>query len=260
MHTHTLYCDGKNTPEEMILGAIDAGCEVIGISGHSPLEGEEWCMTEAGMTEYISEIIALKSKYAERIEVLLGLEYDMKSECDTAPFDYIIGSVHYVSDIPVDLSADSLKKEIERRYGGDFYAFARDYYENMYELDKKTGCDIVGHFDLLTKFNEGGRLFDESDERYRRYAIDALDYLISRDLIFEINTGAMSRGYRNSPYPSEFLLRRMIDKGGRIMLNSDSHSAKNICFAFDRALEYARYCGARELTVFKNGRFTATQI
>ena len=264
LHTHTSRCDGANTAEEMVLAAIDAGCDVLGFSGHSPLDGEDWSMSEEGMAEYISEIKELREKYRGRIEIYLGLEYDTFSKCDTEPFDYIIGSVHFVKKdgvmIPVDLNAEMLRREIDRCYGGDFYGFACDYYESMCSLYEKTRCDIVGHFDLLTKFNAGGRFFDEASPIYRKYATDALDALLEKDLIFEINTGAIGRGYRATPYPADFILRRIADRGGRVMINSDSHAARTLFCHFAEAEEYARECGVSELVVLKNGKFTSVKI
>lgn len=265
LHTHTTYCDGKNTAEEMVLSAIELGFETLGFSGHSPLEcGKDWCIAEERIADYICEISALREKYRDRIEILLGIEYDYLSVCDKTPFEYIIGSVHHVVKdgriIPVDLKADALIEAVGESYGGDFYTFVRDYYDNMYSLYERTECDIVGHFDLVTKFNEGGRLFDEGDKRYKNCALDALDCLLKKDLIFEINTGAISRGYRKTPYPAEFILRRIAESGARVMLNSDTHSKESINCHFDEAVEYAKYCGVVALTIMRNGKFTEIKI
>ncbi|MGN1096010.1 MAG: hypothetical protein ACI4QR_06440, partial [Eubacteriales bacterium] len=96
-------------------------------------------------------------------------------------------------------------------------------------------------------FNEGGRRFDENDARYRRAALSAMEKLNNAGKIFEINTGAISRGYRTSPYPSPFLLGALSEMGGRVTLSSDSHTAKNIGFAFDKAEEIARSFGFEPL-------------
>ena len=34
LHTHTLYCDGKDSVEEMVRAAIDKGFTTLGFSGH----------------------------------------------------------------------------------------------------------------------------------------------------------------------------------------------------------------------------------
>ena len=92
LHTHTTFCDGKNSAEEMVKAAIELGCEGIGFSGHSYIPGEDyWTMTEKGTGEYISEILRMKEKYSDKIEILLGIEYDILSNIDTSVFDYVIG-------------------------------------------------------------------------------------------------------------------------------------------------------------------------
>ncbi len=80
--------------------------------------------------------------------------------------------------------------------------------------------------------------------------MQALDALIEKHRIFEINTGAVSRGWRTAPYPQEFLLRRLAEKGAAVMLSSDCHAKENIMFRFDEAEEYARACGIKEFVTF----------
>ena len=72
-------------------------------------------------------------------------------------------------------------------------------------------------------------------------------------LPFEINTGAMSRGARTAPYPNPILLRELCAMGGRIMINSDSHRADTIGWAFDQAAKLAWDCGFRRLTLLAPG-------
>ena len=79
--------------------------------------------------------------------------------------------------------------------------------------------------------------------------------LAGRDVIFEINTGAMSRGYRSAPYPSPALLDFLRDRGGRICVTSDSHSASTILHAFPQARELAKSRGFREVWVLTKSGF-----
>ena len=60
---------------------------------------------------------------------------------------------------------------------------------------------------------------------------------------FEINTGAMSRGFRKEPYPSALLLRELNQMGGTIMINSDSHRTDTIGWQFETAARLAADCG-----------------
>ena len=156
-HTHTTYCDGANTAEEMVQKAIELGLSELGFSGHSytDFEKDDYCMTPESTEVYKAEITALKEKYKGRIKILLGIECDYLSNVSLEGYDYVIGSVHCIGKNGEYFSVDSKKEElieaVNRHYGGDFYAFAEDYYEMVADVYNKTKCDIIGHFDLLTK-------------------------------------------------------------------------------------------------------------
>ena len=252
LHTHTIFSDGKNTAEEMVLGAIKSGCTSLGFSEHSPLPWgtEGWATPAEALADYRAEILRLRNKYMDQIEIFLGLEQDMDSHTAECDWDYLIGSVHSVwvngERRSVDFSADYTDETIHGCFGGDPYAYAEAYSRQVADVAKITKCQIIGHFDLVTKFNEGYRTFDETHPRYLKAALEALDALTGTDLIFEINTGAMSRGYRTTPYPSPALLKAMKERGCRICITSDTHSASTVLHAFDQARELAKSCGFHE--------------
>ena len=165
-HTHTLFCDGSDSPEELVLEAIRLGCPEIGFSGHSCLEIDTGSMTADGMEKYCSEIQRLKARYAEKIKILLGIEQDYFSELPhKESFDFIIGAVHYVEKggnlCPVDETREQFLKTVDDLYHGDFYSFAEDYYATVADLYRKTQCNVIAHFDLITKYTckQGGHIF-----------------------------------------------------------------------------------------------------
>ena len=252
LHTHTTFCDGKNTPEEMVRAAIAAGMDSLGFSGHAPMPppNNSWGTAPADLPRYRAEVLRLREKYAGQLEIFLGLEQDFWSPPLTEDWDYIIGSVHCLRRdgvlYAVDNTPEDFRQSVERYYGGDCLAFVEEYYQMVAQAADRTGCQILGHFDLICKFNEGDRLFDTQSPRYQRAALGALEALAGRDLIFEINTGAMSRGYRTAPYPAPWILKAMKERGCRICLSSDTHSAGTVLFAFEQARELARDCGYTE--------------
>lgn len=267
LHTHTVYGDGKNTAGEMVLGAIRSGCTSLGFSEHSPLaasiDTDGWTMGHLQVPDYRAEILRLRDQYRDRLDIYLGLEQDLDSPPPDDPYDYLIGSVHTVwaNGVPlsVDEGRDSFVRAVHEQFGGDFYAFAGAYYRRVARI-MGTGCQIVGHFDLVTKFNEGGCLFDETDPRYRAAALGTLEALPVKDLIFEINTGAMSRGYRSIPYPAPFILHAIRERGGRVCITSDCHSADAVTHAFAQASELAMACGFRETAVLTRQGFRAIKL
>ena len=245
-HTHTTYCDGKGTAEETVLAAIEKGMTALGFSGHAytPFDAS-YCMSLEDTAKYRAEINRLKQKYAGQIDIYCGLEMDYFSEADTNGFDFLIGSVHYVKKNGAFLSVDgcAFQENVHCGYHGDYYAFAEDYFALVSRVAEKTKADIIGHFDLITKFNEGEKLFSESNPRYEKAWDAALRALIPSGKPFEINTGAMQRGYRSSPYPAVPILKKIQEYGGKIIISSDCHQADAVDFAFDTAIEFAKKSG-----------------
>lgn len=235
LHTHSCFCDGENTPEEMVLAAIEKGLECIGICAHSPVDFDrDYFLPAERFGEFQAEMARLKAKYADRIEVLCGLELDIFSDVDSSGFDYIIGSVHYVEAdgdyISVDESFDILRNGCEKHFGGDYLALAERYYATLGCVAEKTGCDIIGHFDLITLNNDGNRMFVENNPRYVSAWKAAADALLESGKVFEINTGAQCKGRREVPYPAPAIQDYITARGGRFIRNSDAHKAENIAY------------------------------
>lgn len=259
-HSHTSYCDGRNTADEMAAAAYRAGLAAWGFSGHGYTSyNEEYCMSRENTQRYMADVLRLKGEYAGRMEIYLGVEADAHGERPDFDRDYTIGSLHEILVDGVYLSVDDAAPILERgvveHFGGDWYRMAQSYFQQLASVQEITNCDFIGHYDLLTKFNEGGRYFDESDRRYRDIALEVLEHLCKQGGVFEINTGAMSRGYRSTPYPSEPLLRAIRDFGGAIVFSSDSHSADTVAAYFTEAETLARHCGFRTHRVLLGGRW-----
>ena len=238
LHVHSTFSDGKNTPEENVLAAIEKGMDEIGFSDHSyTFFDESYCIKKRALNEYIAEITRLKSLYAEKIKILCGIEQDYYSEEPTDAYDYVIGSVHYVKCgseyVPVDHNAATQKACIAKYFGGDADAYAEAYFAAVADVYNRTHCDIIGHFDLLSKFREKEPVFDENSPRYIAAWMKAADELLKSGKPFEINTGAIGRGYRTTPYPSEAQRKYISAHGGSFILSSDSHKSENLCFGFD---------------------------
>ena len=260
LHCHTTFDDGKNSPEEMVLAAIGAGLAGIGVSLHCPIDGEEdWTCPAANEADFIDEMHRLREKYADKIAVWCGLEYDMDAARRTVPpYDYIIGSCHLLSGIAIDADPDTAARLIACHGGAE--RAARLYYERVSAMADYAEIAIVGHFDLPTKFNERAPLYDTGATAYRDAAFAAMEKLSAAGKIFEINTGAISRGWRSVPYPSEELLRHLNSIGGRVTVSSDAHAADTVTCAFDQAEALARACGFTELWQFDGRDFVPEKL
>lgn len=242
-HTHTCFCDGENTAEEMIQKAIELGFSELGFSGHSYIDfDKESCMSLENTELYKQEITDLKEKYKDKINILLGIEYDYLSNVSCDGYDYIIGSVHYLLKngeyIFVDYSRERQIDSVNQYYGGDYYAFIEDYYAAVTDVYNKTKCDIIGHFDLVTKYNADGSLFDVNNPRYIKAWKRAADAIVKTPAIVEINTGGIARGYLKEPYPSKEIIDYFKAKGKKMIFSSDCHNKEFLLCGYEEVKKY----------------------
>lgn len=262
-HTHTTFCDGENTPEEIVRYAIEQGFFAIGFSGHgyTPYD-DRYCMRDTA--GYIAEVRRLQAAYREKIQIYLGVEEDAFSPVSNREdFDYIIGSCHYFYEggmyYPIDSDLSYFKRCLSL-YHEDVTLMAHTYYAAFCRYIEARRPDVIGHFDLLTKFEDITPPTFTGDPEYRRIADAAIDRVLSTGAIVEVNTGAISRGLRKAPYPSDELLHTILRRGGRVTLSSDSHCLKTLTAGFDEAKSRLHDIGFRDVYVLQDGRWTAVAL
>lgn len=263
LHTHTNYCDGNDSPREMVEEAIKNGFQVLGFTGHSyDPSVEPYSMTPEGTEQYKVEITALKEEYKDKIDIFLGLEQDYYSKPYGDGYDYIIGSVHNIEKngvlFPVDLDPEGLEKVLVEQYDGDFETFSEKYFQTVEDVVNKTNCDIIGHIDLVSKFFETHPR--TLTDRYKNAALKAVKALIPFDRFFEINVGAMTRGYRTTPYPDQFILKEINRLGGKIVINGDCHNKEWLGDHLDTAMKIAKECGFCERYILTKDGWKAEKI
>ena len=258
-HTHTTFCDGSDSPEAVAKYAFTGGMSHLGFSGHMDADIHmDW-------PSYVKEIRRLKDLYVGRMDIFLGVEldtlYDPGSICgeDGLPeAEYIIGSTHFL-DVPsaVPMSVDSSPEQMEALcrefFEKDYYRLSKAYYDLESQVYARTGCTFVGHFDLVTRFNDNMHFLDEEDPRYMHPALEAMEYLVSLGIPFEINCGAVNRGRKKELYPRTSLLSALHSFGGEILISSDAHQKELLCGAFDEAVQNAAACGFTHTNILEHG-------
>ncbi len=266
LHTHTTFCDGRDTPREMVERAIELGFDSLGFSGHAVTSYHINCEL-CDIPGYIDTVRALGEEFKDRIEIFCGTELDYYSHgiMPELGFDYRIISVHYADIgghcIEFDTSYEVSKKAIDEDFGGDPLAFARAYYEKLVEMPDKLHGDFVGHFDLLTKFSERHPdLIDTESRAYRDLALSALDALRGKMEFFEVNTGAIGRGYRTAPYPAPFILDRMRELDCKLLISSDCHNRDYLDCHFRETREYLKAHGIDTVYNFTRRGFVGEKI
>lgn len=255
-HTHTTWCDGRDTPAAMAAAAAAAGFEELGFSSHALLPGNplDWALDARRGAEYARDIRALAAKYEGRLKILCGIEADYlpgaaePSRAAYAPIgpDYIIGSVHFVrapdgAAVCVDKSPEDLAEGLELHFNGDAEAALRAYFAQIREMARRFDFDVFGHLDLPRKFNAKHPYFDESAPWYLGELEATADAVAKTGRLVEVNTGGIARGWLDDAYPSPVFRAMLRERGARFILSSDAHSAEAIDCAFDRFVEEEKF-------------------
>ncbi|MCD7728931.1 MAG: histidinol-phosphatase HisJ family protein [Clostridia bacterium] len=260
VHTHTDFCDGSNSMQDMAEYAVNIGLETLGFSFHSFTEFDKsYCIRD--YYGYIKEYYRVKNLFKDRLTVLNGVELDLYGERPSV-CDFVIGSAHYIKKgtrhMAVDCSEDLFRDIAARGYSGDFMAMAKDYYSQYAMLPSVVNPDIYGHFDLITKYNSGGKYFDENSAQYLSYATSAIDALPDRAVV-EVNLGRLFKG-TGDIYPSEKLICMMREKGCRFMLSSDAHCRQALGYKFDETLTRLKKLGIKSVAAYVGATLAEIEI
>jgi len=255
-HTHSTWCDGKNTPDEMVRATIAKGFDALGFSSHVAVPFDDGCAisTMAKARAYVVDIRRVAAAHADRIRVLCGAEADYVPGV-TAPertryaelgLDYLIGSIHYVKApdgalVSVDHTPQILADGIAAHFGGSAEAYVRAYFAQERDMVATCDFDVVGHPDLVRKFNAKHPIFDETAAWYRDEIERTAEAIAASGKIVEVNTGAIARGWLNDAYPSPAFRAALRARGVRFILSSDAHTTDGIDAAFDRFADAEEY-------------------
>jgi len=231
-HTHTTWCDGRDTPEAVVESALAQGFAELGFSSHVDMLKD--------FDAYVAGISALKAAYAGRIRILCGLESEFEQGLERrARLDYVIGSFHFLTGqdgvrFAFDHTPQILADGIRDHFGGDAAAFVKAYFATERALVARGGFDFLAHPDLVRKFNAKHPFFDENAAWYHGELEATADAIAAAGVPVEVNTGAISRGWLDDAYPSPFFRSLLRARGVRFFLNSDAHAANTLDCAFDR--------------------------
>ena len=251
-HVHTPMCGHAcGTMEESVRSAIRKGFSEIGIADHLPLiytDDPTLSMRPEDLPLYVDTVLELKDRYRGRVEVRLGIEADyypatlgeVGRMLKAHPFDYVIGSVHILGDWMFDDP-----REEERYEDVDIDEFYIAYLEAEKEMVATGLYDIVGHADLVKKFDRRASI--DLNPYYR----ELLAEMKGAGVCFEVNTAGL-RWPVGEIYPEPDFVRLGAEMGVTVALGSDSHCPEDIGRDFDLALELLRESGYTDAATFKD--------
>lgn len=249
-HMHTPLCGhAVGQPEEYVKQALKVGLTEIGFSDHAPLVSHEdprYTMDRSQLPLY-HDMVEKVQKQFDKFTIKLGLEADYLPGFESQtrellagyPYDFVIGSIHFIDRWAFDDPEEKVKwkdKDINRVY--------RDYYKLLRQSAESGLFDILGHVDLVKKF--GHRASEDLTPEVAKTA----EVFKKADVTIEVNTSGLRKPV-GEIYPSLEVLKIYAKHSVPITFSSDSHDPADVGRDYDKARDLALAAGYRDYRVFK---------
>jgi len=265
-HTHSNFCDGKSTFEEIVDKAKLLNIKWLGFSSHGPLPFQcLWCMKEENLNEYLNKIVTLKKSQTD-LEIYSGLEVDyipntIGPNYFSKKLDYTIGSIHFVErfedgrgweiDGPHSFFLEGLEKIFSNKIKG---AIVR-YFELTREMVEQSTPTIVGHLDKIKIQNINNKFFTETDSWYRNEIEKTLDSIERSGCVLEVNTRGIYQKKSSTTYPSPWILERIQAKNIPITISSDAHHCDDLINHFPETAKELKQIGFDKIHILHDGQW-----
>ncbi len=263
-HMHSKFCDGKGELNDYVQQAIEWKMPSIGFSSHAPVNFPcSWCMKPDRLTSYLEELEAIKSRTSE-LQIYKGLEIDfipgiVSADQFREKLDYTIGSIHFVDTFPdgrpweIDGSHTTFLEGLEKIFHGDSQAAFTRYFELTRQMIDESCPDVIGHLDKIKIQNIENKFFHEDDSWYQEQLDLTIDRIAIQGAVVEVNSRGLYQGKATTPYPSPWILRKILEKNLPVTLSSDAHHPSDLISRFPELADQLLNTGFKTISILYGG-------
>jgi histidinol-phosphatase (PHP family) len=268
LHTHNIFCDGKQNINTLVNNAISQEVAQIGISSHAPIKfSNTWNMDIDKLDDYLFEIQKAQQSFGSQIEIFTSLEIDYIPHHSYTfdffrkklPLDYTIGSIHLVAHPNngelwfIDGSKKECIENMNRIFEGDVKTAVSSFFTQTREMINTQKPDIIGHLDKVIM--NTADFFDESDSWYQEEINKTLAVIKQSGTIVEANTRGLYKGKWNDSFPSKAILKKCFDLDIPVTISSDAHHSDELLLAYTETRTILKSIGYKYLQGRKNGKW-----
>ncbi|TCS82552.1 histidinol-phosphatase HisJ family protein [Tepidibacillus fermentans] len=200
------------------------------------------------INEYVNLILQAKEK---GIDVKLGIELDfipgkekeIEDFLKPYPWDYVIGSVHWIDDWGFDLT--EMREKWNQRSILKVY---EEYFWRVERLLESMQFDILGHVDVIKVF--GHRPSEEEQEQLLALYDRLVPLIQQSGITVEMSTAGLRKPV-GELYPAPLLMERLTKAQVPMMINSDAHRPEHVGEDYDKGIDYLRSYGVNEVSIFE---------
>ncbi len=251
--------DGKATIAEQCARAVAIGLDEIGFSEHKDFDPADPMADYFDYDAYRREIEAAQQRWEGRLTIRAGVEIDYQvwfedkiaRYLDAHPFDFIIGSVHYVERVMLMTPEYNRTRDAHQAY--------QDYFQAVRDSVASGLFDILGHLEYANR--RGLAAWGHYDPHVYRDELESLfDLMIAKDMPLEINTAGLHQGL-GLTYPSAETVAMYTARGGvRLSIGSDAHHPDQLAYAYPMAVRLALENGLTQVCTWENRRRNAVSL
>ncbi|NUU59255.1 histidinol-phosphatase HisJ [Paenibacillus agri] len=264
-HTHHERCGhAVGKLEEYVKRGIELGLEQMGLSDHLPLIHvdpasyyPEMAMPLSELPCYVEECLSLKERYRGIIDLRVGLEADyiegyeeqIRELLSPYPWDYLIGSVHFLGEWDI-----TDFRQVHGWEGKDPLDVYRKYYDAVRKSALSGLYDIIGHMDVIKRFGYGPQS-PEGRAEVKELERSALQAIAKSGIAMELNASGLTKPCAEM-FPAEHVLQEALALGIPLTLGSDAHDPAKLGEGLQEARRLLWETGFRELAVFEGRKRT----
>ena len=268
-HTHTQFsvdseadiglCVKRAAELGLAAYAITDHCECNAWYGEEHYSDDEKKLREsfdyaADFENSVTAVTALKEKYADRLNLLCGVELgQILHDIEAAKLvnadgrvDFIIGSVHQVPG-----EQDFYFIDYEKLTTDEIYDLLERYFREVYDLSRTDLFDVVGHMTYCLRYMKQRNGIEADISRYDDIIAETFRNLAQNGKGIEINTSGLRQGFGDC-FPNLKYLKLFRDAGGEIVtIGSDSHTVEDIAANSADGIKLADAAGFKRLAYFR---------
>lgn len=256
-HTHTEYSiDSEGLLPEYCEMALDQGLTGLGFSEHVDFDPRDPGCGFYSDLIFSANLNILKTIHYGNLEIFKGVEVTyqpqfikpIKEFLTGVDTDYVIGSIHFLEDWNISTSQVEEVENFKRVEKGDAF---RNYFNELERLVDSKLFDIIGHFDIITRY--GSRFYGQyNPDDYSSYIYSILEKILENNMIIEVNTSGFRKG-PGTTFPHPRILEMYSELGGdTLVFGSDAHTSDYIGSHFEIARDFALKAGLKYEPVFRD--------
>lgn len=264
-HTHHERCGhAVGKLEDYVKRGIAMGLEQLGLSDHLPLIHvdpatyyPEMAMPLEELPRYVEECLSLKERYRGIIDLRVGLEADYIEGYEEQitellapyPWDYLIGSVHFLGEWDI-----TDYRQVHGWEGKDPLEVYRRYYDAVRKSALSGIYDIIGHMDVIKRFGYGPTS-PEDQAAVREMERSTLQAIADSGIAMELNASGLTKPCAEM-FPAQHVLQEALELGIPLTLGSDAHDPAKLGEGLEEARKQLWDTGFRQLAVFEGRKRT----